>query len=881
MAEKPEQGRPSLPRVPNLSKARFIRISTRWARVFGLSVIGAVVFELLLPWAWSYAKTLPLDYSPAFASVVIWITSFSLFYVVSEPIRIRSRQWRYAHLYPPTWLAVPLACLLAAASGSLPIGLRPHVTGPDWRDLFPVGPIVFAFIGALVLRQLRWRHSRPSTILKSVATDGNLSWEQVEAWVAAGEHPVSSDEPDFFNHRPLAHRMVQTACIEGRPVALLGRFGTGKSSILNVVRTEARTLPRPVIVADLDVWAVRDPEDVPRLALNRIVSALDDYVDTIEFRAVPASYQRLAAAEPTGRLSGLLGLDGPSESLDELERLAPVLDALDARVLLIVEDLERAGESFETRHLARLLWALRRLHRSSFILAVDPDHVRLDFPKLCDTIERVPSIEVRQVARILTVAFAHWRTQYSFIDPHPNRKSDNDKLRLEHALMEGLMDYMRKTGRDTPLDALVALLETPRQLKHVVRRVDRTWRNLHGEVELDDVVIVSALRHAAEPLFEYLLASIEPARHKPDDALPRTQTVKDEWDALVKAQPNGGAAQRLVDLMGIEQLTRGIAINATTAPQGVHVDSPRDYFFRIVAEELAPGEVRDQEVLRDIERWQSARQGPLIARLLQASTDEQYQRVWEHFEKRHSTEELLEMTSTIVRSLLERDGAGAADDHPAVLGLWRSLNRRPWLPQFPSWLRDLILSAVPMSLRMVDGLYYYWTGQRGIVNADDAQAIRHAITDAVRSTIRTPADLARITEPGRPWEIGRFITQTGRRRGPDVFAEWRDFLAPLLLDGAPNHPETMIPALANLAGDEQSGIVAAGVEPPVFINRYKIERAKFEAFLGDRLEEGLHLLAGYAGDNPYAVRAKEDAALWLAERRGELREPSREGATDG
>src|SRR6187397_1606609 len=48
---------------------------------------------------------------------------------------------------------------------------------------------------------------------------------------------------------------------------------------------------------------------------------------------------------------------------------------------------------------------------------------------------------------------------------------------------------------------------------------------------------------------------------------------------------------------------------------------------------------------------------------------------------------------------------------------------------------------------------------------------------------------------------------------------------------------------ANLAGDAQSGIVAAGVEQPVFINRYKIDRVRLAAFLGDRLEEGLRLLA--------------------------------------
>ena len=48
-----------------------------------------------------------------------------------------------------------------------------------------------------------------------------------------------------------------------------------------------------------------------------------------------------------------------------------------------------------------------------------------------------------------------------------------------------MADYMRRTGKDTPLDALVSLLDTPRSLKHVLRRVDHTWNNLHGEAELD------------------------------------------------------------------------------------------------------------------------------------------------------------------------------------------------------------------------------------------------------------------------------------------------------------------------------------------------------------------------------------------------------------
>ncbi|MGH2437733.1 MAG: hypothetical protein ACRDFA_12185 [bacterium] len=76
--------------------------------------------------------------------------------------------------------------------------------------------------------------------------------------------------------------------------------------------------------------------------------------------------------------------------------------------------------------------------------------------------------------------------------------------------------------------------------------------------------------------------------------VPRTKTVKEAWTTLVADLPNGVTVQRLVDLMGIEQLsTRTTLGDIASAPQGVHEYDPVDYFRRIVAEDLAPEELRD------------------------------------------------------------------------------------------------------------------------------------------------------------------------------------------------------------------------------------------------------------------------------------------------
>ena len=271
----------------------------RWVRVLCLSVIAAIVFELILPPAWGYVSRVSLPYSPAFIGVVTWVLSLILFYVVTEPLRIRRRQWGNMLWYPPVWSAVLFGWVLAAVSERLPPGIRPQTVGPDWQHVYPIVPIVVALGIATFLRQLPWRRTATLPEPSAISRDGRITWQNIADWISAGERPIKSGEHDLFHHQPVASRIAHVVGLEGRPVALLGRFGTGKTSILNLARAELGRLTPTVIVAAFDVWAVPNPEDVPRLALNRIVTALNDHIDTSAFRSLPLAYKRLAAAEPT------------------------------------------------------------------------------------------------------------------------------------------------------------------------------------------------------------------------------------------------------------------------------------------------------------------------------------------------------------------------------------------------------------------------------------------------------------------------------------------------------------------------------------------------------------------------------------------------------
>ena len=837
----------------------------RWAYVLFLTGLGTVAFDLLLPLAWRFAQSVGARYSPTVREALFWIGVFLLFYFVSEPIRISKRQILGWHRYPPVWFPVPLALVgFGARENWIPyVGLQRWVVGPDWPHSYPLGWCAAAL--ALVAVSLRYRRVRyqggPKSLSVARSRD-EVTWRSINQWIEAGERPLEHHEPDFFGHRPVAEKITQTVGREGRPVALLGSLGSGKSSILNIVTARLDSMSPRVVVARVDVWEAPKPEEIPSLALNQIVGALDDLVDTIELRGLPHSYKRLAGVEPSGRLKRILEGDRSVDSLTTLERLSPILRAFNARLVLMVEDIERVGRRFDLQHLSRFLWALRRLDRCAFVVAVDRND-RLDVLKLCDTIERIPAVRVGQVAKVFRAAYDHWTSENSYIDPLPDR-SEADKFLFRGTRPERLQAQSEQSGWDSPLEALVSLLGTPRSLKHVILRIHQAWSNLQGEAELDDIVILSALRHGAPDAFLFLLENIDLARDEPFVARPGTMTVKKNWESLVERLPNGGAVQQLVELLGIGQLAKSPGSDSNLSPQGVNTEEPVDYFSRIVAERLVPGELRDQEVLQHIEQWNSGRSEVLVDRLLRATeSDDHYAQVWSNLAVRHAKADLIALMRVVVGRVHSICGPSTSASHPAIWFVRARCAKVLTLMQYADLIVDLASWAVPESLSLVNGLLGHVLNDRVVPDETARANIRGIVRDAVRTKLKSPDDLVRALAESDPLSLRDL---SARLDGPNGLGEWSKRLAPLLIEGSPIRPDLVVPQLANWVGTEQSFARTRREGIPVFVNRYKIDRERMQSLLGIRVDEALKLLAEYQGDDERALEAKEDAITWMKER---------------
>ena len=520
---------------------RLRRSATRWFSVLCFGTLGFVAFESLLPLASRAVLPFTPPYHSEFASILTWVTTFLLFYVATEPIRIRRRQWPRLLWYPPVWVSIPIAYLLAVAAEHFYAPIRAQTANLNWQQVDILLPVAAALLAAVILHQLPWK--RREDIEPTPSTTPDLISEGLQEWLSSGEYPIRRADQDLFQHHRVSTRIATTLVRDARSVALLGDFGSGKTSILNLLRAELQRTNSTIAVADFDVWAVPQPADVPRLALDRIITALDDYVDTIALRDLPLSYQRLVAAIPSRWLQRVLSIRRKrGDSLEELQRLTPILEAVDIQIILIVQDVERAGTAFDTRHLQRLLWTLRELPRVELPLCwllFPPTRTWTSLSSVIQSsfFDHSATNKWHQLLiRPLRIGYPHTRTLTRI------QTARGGKLGLSYLRIGGTFEYLRRASRDTPtIDYVIDLLQTPRALKHVLRRVDRVWRDLHGEVDLDDVFILAVLRETAQPAYDFLISHVDAARLEPNELVPQTMTVADSWRQLLDERPNAHA----------------------------------------------------------------------------------------------------------------------------------------------------------------------------------------------------------------------------------------------------------------------------------------------------------------------------------------------------
>ncbi len=793
-------------------------VQYRWLKWLATTVVIVAVGSILLP----IIRTNPEGIHSYFASVPSWqrhlvclllsIVFVSLLFGLLSP---RWAHFRAIRKIPPAWSSWVVAAVIVFILDSADL-VQP---GRDfvWHWIgYGAGSIVIvgAWYGFLSGPS---RSARPDDTRVSTTTIEELlrDWTALEKWL---QRDALADD-DLIGNRRVARRLAVYLRNQGGTIGLVGPFGSGKSSIINWLEQEIaksnNSEKLKILICKLSCWGFEDSTMAVHVLLGNAVQTVAAHADCFSIRHLPESYRKMFSAPGDWVRNAadlILGADDP---ISEFRRLSEILESLNARLVVVVEDVDRTDSSrFDRQEVLALLHRLKNdFGGVSFILAAgNSESADIDFAKLCDHIELLRDFDAGQVSAIVNAVREHCLS--TFRDILTNPPNDNPWNPTQYLLLSGF-DIV-------PLTTAVArLLRTPRALKHALSRTYRTWtETLHGEIDFDHLFGVNVLRFGAPRAFDFLIRNWDRLQtHSSSwtsDRGDREQIrarLRDEWRQTTDSLDwDGRSALELIVFLVAEagEWLRDHRGLFSSRAQGVQLQR---YWLRAVNEDLGPAESNDQEVLREMREWQRTKNpsAPLVERL---ATGGDAVDVWEYFAANNSgldANTLLQFAAQVLNRLRSRFGSRASQSeaHEAFVAIWRRANRQvPRDRQSRDWLENELGQSIKVSLPLVNDLFCYWASTRnGIILPEDRKHLRSVIINLAHAQFRDGPDLIRVTHPDEPYDLYQLVFPPNGDDGVlpnEALSDWRWF-GPILLDALRREPGMIAMKIACLISQRTPG----------------------------------------------------------------------------
>ena len=320
------------------------------------------------------------------------------------------------------------------------------------------------------------------------------------------DKPIKSPREDKFGFKALAKAIAGSISKmtkpEGTVIAINGPWGSGKSSLINLVRHQLDKSRKqaPLKIVDFKCWWFRGEEALTIAFFHELCSSMDSSEEDTKKAVSEFGAQLLVKASPligattnmlmpgagqvasgltefTASIVRLLSQDKTVEKLHE--ELCNKLQKSSKRYLIIIDDIDRLSPD-EAILIFRLVKSVGGLPNVMYLLAYDR--------QLAEKIvsERYPSEGPHYLEKIV---------QASFELPEPGRVSlANEFLRRLDSVIEERgfrdSDHFRNL-----FDEIIAPeIKTPRDLIRILNPLKVTWSGVKGEVNVTDFLCIETLR---------------------------------------------------------------------------------------------------------------------------------------------------------------------------------------------------------------------------------------------------------------------------------------------------------------------------------------------------------------------------------------------------
>jgi hypothetical protein len=685
----------------------------------------------------------------------------------------------------------------------------------------------------------------------------NAPWDEIEEW-------LRSDEParyDFLDNQSVAERVSGLIAHGTRSVGIVGPYGAGKTSLVNWVkeRLEAnRDAGQRFFVSYYSCWGFETSASAIHEMLASAISELSTEIDTFQVDSLPDSYRQTFSlgGNWVETISKLI-LKNP-DPMEQFKRLSTLLKGIGGRMVFIVEDLDRnETRNFEIQEVLAFLERLKTAgnQRLEHVGNQRPKPVgnlhfvltgglsssrRIDYTKLCDHIEYLRTIQPHHSSRLIERVSA--RCSDTSIFPHVRIANPNSNY--PWGPLTGML--MRDYEELSLPQAVASLLNTPRSLRHALGRTFAAWRTLHGEIDLNQLLAFNVLRFGAPECFQFLIRRWDRLNAPPNQLSssgPKRrievirQAIVDDWNRTVEnVEWNPAAALRVLKFILpateywlVDDSRHG---GGSDIPQGIHQER---YWRRAVNESLDANDVRDQQVIKEVQDWiaNPRLDSPLVNSLCSSP---EFCNVWRDLAGSYfggEPDQILLLCEHVLTRIRQDHGATATHGSQGFEATCFFAERQISLrEENAKWLKQRLTEACSVSLELVNGLWHFWATGTSPIRQEDRESVRKHILDELQRTLTDGNALISRLHPDLSSTLYQLVFDPGNDRGAilnDV-GSWT-WLGPVILEAVRSRN---VRAVANCG-------VLLGARVPGR-ERMTVDTEVLDAFFGDSAAEVIDIL---------------------------------------
>ncbi len=326
----------------------------------------------------------------------------------------------------------------------------------------------------------------------------------------SADRPSSNPQDDLFGHAPFAESLANSICRypgnDGLVLALYGRWGSGKSTVLSYVRHFLEQRPeaeQPVIVT-FNPWWFSGQENLARAFLGQLQAVLPaksekfkklgdllgDFAEGVG-GLIDLSGMTGGAGSKIGKLIGLVTKRKPKDVPALKSEISKILREAGKRILVVIDDIDRLTPE-ETRQLFTVIKALADFPNVVYLLAFDRE---------------VAAQAIEQQSGMPGERYLEKIIQVPFELPPVDRVALRAALfkRLDEVLgdtSDGLFDQSYWTNAFH--DGIDPLIQVPRDVVRFTNTLSVTHPAVRGEVNPVDFIALEALRVFLPGLYDVI-----------------------------------------------------------------------------------------------------------------------------------------------------------------------------------------------------------------------------------------------------------------------------------------------------------------------------------------------------------------------------------------